>query len=726
MERLFDITAAGLKWSEFKAEGFRDVVPGIIYQAGESECGLPLGGIGTGCIDLDTDGTLGRCSIFNSFVPPRLLNTPFLGLVLGEQVHGLSTTRLTGVNAAKQIHYWGHYPVADLELDLDAPISVGVRAWSPFVPGDAELSNTPAICFDVRIRNHGSEELKGKIVLTFPGPDSTEGGSTGYLHTRVDQRIQGICVTSPQGVGYTLAAVGDGKPGIGGHLRSEADWIRLPVKLPDIDSADPGSTIAFDFTLAPSQVRAFSFILAWYSPRWAGNAAHHYWHAYRRRFQESTAVAEFLAANKNEVLARIIRWQSVVYDLADLPISLRDQLVNILHTITEDSLWASESIPKENWYGPAGIFGLIESPRTTPHTCNPSDWYGGLPIVFFFPELAAALLRSYVHFQLPNGEVPLGIGEGADLAQPVYRVLHTLNSCVHIHLIDRLWQRNRNPDVLREFYPSACRALDFMKGLDRDGDGLADLEPDPIPNQFYNSWPWYGTAVHVNGFWLAAVAMAKGMAEAMNDVATAERCRAWQQLAQRSLHEKLWAGEYYLLYSDPANGLSSNTVLANQLAGEWCARLHGVGGVFPAENIPKTLETIKRCCLPLTGSGILNAAFPDGSPDRSAGNQSNGIFTGEALCVAATMAYAGYSKTGLQITENLLNAIVVGNRREWDMPNILDASGKAVHGTDFYQMMILWALPLAIRRQSISDACSSGQIIDQITRAAGEKASSKD
>jgi uncharacterized protein (DUF608 family) len=206
--------------------------------------------------------------------------------------------------------------------------------------------------------------------------------------------------------------------------------------------------------------------------------------------------------------------------------------------------------------------------------------------------------------------------------------------------------------------------------------------------------------------------MVKRMAEAMNDLATEQRCEAWQQLAGRSLAEELWTGEYYLLYNDPVTGRCSDTVLANQLAGEWCARLHGLGGVFPAENISKTLETVKRCCVPLTDAGILDAAFPDGSPDPAGGYQSNGIFAGEVLCVAATMAYAGQKGAAFQIIES--------------MPNILDAAGKAVHGTDFYQMMILWALPLAFRNQGISEACSQDQIIDQIIRAAGKEALSND
>ncbi|HXW14093.1 MAG TPA: GH116 family glycosyl hydrolase [Terriglobia bacterium] len=722
-ERLFAIDAWGVKWSEFKADGFQNLVPGIIYKSGKSECGLPLGGIGTGCIDLDTDGTFGRCSIFNSFAPPRVLNTPFLGLTLGNQVYCLSTRPPQGVKPVKQIYYWGHYPIADLEYEVDDPVSAGVRAWCPFAPGDADISNTPAICFEVRVRNLANDEVKGSIVISFPGPSSDEARAANSTRKHVGHRIKGKCVRAG-GADYTLAVVGDVEPRFGGPLAKESDWIHLPVGLPSTDGTDPGSSLAVDFEIAPAQEEKITVILAWYSPRWAGSPVHHFWHAYHQRFHDSPEVAEFLAQNKDNVLARILRWQAAIYDLPDFPAWLRDQLVNILHTIPEDSLWASDSIPKEDWYGSPGLFGMIESPRTTPHACNPSDWYGGLPIVFFFPELAAALLRSYVHFQLPNGEIPLGIGEGADLAHPVYHLIHTLNSCVHIHLVDRLWQRDRDLELLREFYPSVRSALAYMKGLDRDADGLADLEPDPIPNQFYNSWPWHGTAVHVDMFWLAAIAMVERMAEEMGDSATQQQCRSWQQLANRSLEDKLWTGNYYLLYVDSESGRRSDTVLANQLAGEWCARLHGLTEIFPPGNVSKTLQMVQHCCMPLTTAGILNAARPDGSPDRTAPPQSDGIFTGEALCVAETMAYSGQTKAALQIAENLFNAIVLRDRREWDMPNILDSAGNAIHGTDFYQMMMLWALPLALRAQNLHEACSQGQLIDRVIRAASAKAHS--
>jgi uncharacterized protein (DUF608 family) len=720
VKMLFPVELPELTWVEFLAEGFASPVAGVIYRAGQSSCGVPLGGVGTGCIDLDTDGTMGRCSVFNSFVPHRVLNVPFLTLRVGSQVWGLTTRSLPEIAGPKQIHYWGHYPVADVEYEIDGPVSVGLRAWSPFLPGDAATSNTPAISFDVHVRNQNGSNVRGSIIFSFPGPSLAESHVTAFQRRALAGRARGVAVESSSGlVSYALGFIGEREPRVGGSLIGDSRaWARLVTELPKLDASEAGASLAVDFELQPEERQVIPLLLAWFCPRWEGSPAHHYWHAYSKRFRSVEEVTDFLACHRAGLLARIIGWQSEIYQAAGLPTWMKDQLVNILHTITEDSFWASESIPPEDWYRPTGIFGLTESPRTTPHVCNPSDWYGGLPIVFFFPDLAASLLRSYVHFQLPNGEVPLGIGEGADLSKPTYHLIHTLNSCVHIHLIDRLWQRDCDPAVLREFYPSVRKALTYMKTLDRDGDGLADLEPDPMPNQFYNGWAWYGTAVHVNGYWLAALAMVQRMAESIGDSATAHDCRTWRQTASRSMEEKLWAGDRYLLYNDPGSGRCSDTVLANQLAGEWCARLHRLSSVFPAGHIQKTLATIKRLCMPLTSAGALNAARPDGTMDQSASPQSDGIFTGEATCLAATMAYASDLEAALEIVGRLFATIVLQDRLEWDMPNILDAAGKAIHGTDFYQNMILWALPLAMQNLSIRDSCSQGQLVDRVVKAA--------
>ncbi len=714
---LFDVAAPRKQWREFTAAGFSRPVPGIIFDPAGARCGIPLGGLGTGCVDLNTDGRLGRSSLFNSFAPPRELNFSFLALTVANHTWALSSSPPPGLDRPRAMSYWGHYPVADIEYDLAGPVGVGLRAWSPFILGDAESSNTPAVIFEVHLRNCTAAAQACRLTLAFPGPTPEERGPNALEFQLYDGAVRGGGMT--WGEAGLLLGTPDAVQLHAGGLETAGRHFVAPVPF---ETSRPGVTLAADLELAASEHRLVRFVLAWYCPRWAGSTSHHYRHAYARRFRSVQEVAEFVAGRHTRLLERVFQWQSRVYALENLPVWLRDQLVNILHTIAKDSFWACQSIPAEDWYGQTGIFALTESPRTTPHVCNPSDWYGGLPIVFFFPELAASLLRAYVHFQLPTGEIPLGIGQGADLANPVYRTLHTLNGIIFVHLVDRLWQRDRNRATLLEFYPSVKRAIQFTQGLDRDSDALPDLDPDPAPNQFYGKWTWRGTSIHVNGLWLAALAMAQRMAHGIGDRAFVADCALWQKVADQSVEEKLWAGGHYLLFKDCATGEQSDTVLANQLAGQLCADLHGLAAIFPRERIAATLDSVLRLCGRASRYGIANALRPDGSWDRAAPPQSDGIFTGESVAVSATLAYAGKTKAALTTAHALLEDIVIGQAAAWDMPNILNAdTGAILHGTDFYQMMILWLLPLAIAGEDIHRACSQGVIWNLLAAAKGQE-----
>jgi len=711
MRTLFPTDISGQQWSEFTARGFGSPVSGMIIHEGGAQPGVPLGGIGTGCVDIKRNGHLGRSSIFNSFAPPRDLHSPFAGVTIGDTTFCLQAEEFQDLKGCSRIHYWGHYPIADIEYELESPVSIGLRAWSPFLLGDAQASNTPIILFDFEIRNSSSAAQDVTVLLTFPGPSSGESGSTSFVRREVKTSgYRGLRVEWRSGE-YILASSGD-TVSSGGHIEPQ-QWAL--GELPAADDTEAGCSVSAKVRVGPQSQADVRFLLAWYAPRWSGNEAHAYQHAYARRFKNCLEVVEAGTRNRESWLKRVLAWQLQIFREEGLPPWLKDQLVNVMHTITRDAFWACDSIPRQSWYTDEGLFGLTESPRTTPHVCNPSDWYGGLPVVFFFPELMGSLLRSYVHFQLRTGEVPLGIGEDADFCcRPVYQVLYPMNSCVHIQLLDRLWQRDRDEKVLREFYPSARSALEYMQSLDRDGDGLPELDADPIPNQFYGAWPWYGASIYVAGFWIASIRMVQRMARAYGDEATLALCEGWGERASRTVEQLLWDDKAYLLYRESNGGRASDTVLANQLAGQWCARLHSLEPIYPSEHISSSLQTILDLCSRKTRAGLLNSADRHGNPDLTGIPHSNGIFTGECIAVGATMAYEGRSQDGLEIVRRMMESIVIQDGAGWELPNILDADGNVIHGTDFYQVMILWSLPLALSGQGIHEACAKGSLVDRI------------
>ena len=710
------------KWISFKTSGYSNNVVGIIYKSGQTVCGLSLGGIATGCIDLDTDGTLGKCTLFNSVIPPRELGgLPFLVLALGHNVWALTTKKIEGINNAKQIFYWGHYPVADLQYELECPIKAALRSWSPFVPGDEEVSNTPGIIFEIRLRNTSEINQTVTVAMTFPGPTHEEAGIDKFSYKEISQNNHnGIFVDTGNNTGYVIAVIDENNVSTGCELTNdEKSFAHIADKLPQPCDTSTGASIAVNFTLKAGESRTIHVVLAWHYPI-LRDGHRSYLHAYGTRFDSAQLIAKYIIDNHRCFLKRVIAWQEVVYEEESLPHWLRDCLINSLYLLAEDSFWERNSIPPEDWAHETGMFTMVESTRTCPgQSCIPSDFYGNFPVVYFFPKLALSTLRGFAHFQLSNGEIPIYWGVNYERQNPVYQLLHVTSSCNYVDIVDRLWQRTGDDRIVHELYQSVKSAINYLQSLDSDVDALIDCHPgESHGHQFYNSWLWYGAAVHVVGIWLSVLLMGERMAKKMGDYTFAHDCRVWFNLGTCSLEEKLWNGKYYLLYNDINTNRKSDTILSNQLCGEWCARLHGTESVFPGDRINIVLETVKKTCIPPAKWGAAGAISPDGNIDRSGGETSEATFTPENLILAMTMLYAGDAETGTEIARQTMHNLVLEQGLAWDMPNMIATeTGQHVHGNDFDQMMIIWALPVAIMRQSIAEFSAPGNLIDRIIEA---------
>ena len=510
-EELFPFrSVASLEWSQFSASGFSSPVCGTIHRKDfPAECGVPIGTVDTGCIDLDTDGLFGYCSMFGAFAPPRgPLAQPFLGMNIGREswVFALASARtqqLEKVGKATEIHYWGHYPVADLEYESSSPVSVGLRAWTPFIPGDIIMSNTPGAIFEVRLRNTTQSQQRGLLTFSFPGPTQGEmqvtptsrrqqirynysvaqqpiaQGAIKPTRTSLHGELNGVSVSSSTGVGYTLAALGAENVRAGAHLGSDGIIWSVPPDSPFRQPADNdlGTSLAVDFDLPPRQAKTIRFVLAWYAPLWKGEGDHCFTHMYATRYPNSLVVAQMLARDHASLLRRILSWQQAIYSEEKLPVWLRESLVNNLYMITEDSLWAAAKPPIGDWCrSEDGLFALSESPRECPQMeCIPCSFYGNIPLVYFFPELALSTLRAYKAYQYPDGAAPWVFGgitnrppiEGTEMATPTRGYQTTSNGICYADMVDKYWLRTGNDSFLTEFYPSVKKNMIYTMDLNQ-------------------------------------------------------------------------------------------------------------------------------------------------------------------------------------------------------------------------------------------------------------------
>ena len=744
LRTLFPTDVPALSWKEFRASGFSSPVAGIVFRTDKAPCcGVPLGGIGTHSLDLDTNGTIGFCNIFRNYPRKPKLFSPFLGISVGGKTCLLTTQSIidggamqgciepgtdhyypkpvsrdipkqTGVQAAKEIHYFGHYPVADLEYEMDAPVRVGLRAWSPFIPGDAKNSNIPGIIFEVHLRNPSSVEQKGVIGFSFPGPTKDEAGGDQFSRKEIQGVFHGVSVSGPR-ASYAIGTVGDEKPRFGADLSAQgAAWSQLERGLPQPESNQPGASVSVDFILKPGASHVVRFLLAWHVPVWGEQ---HYARQYAGRYGDVDAVAADLASRADALLHRVLAWQQAVFTEKGLPVWLRDALVNNLCLIAEDSYWAQSTPPLE-WAGGDGAYGMIECPRACPQIeCVPCSWYGNIPIVYFFPELALSTLRGYKQYQASNGAAPFVFGPKEEFyaGGHAWENQIALNGVCYVDMVDRLWLRTGDDAVLREFYDSLKKSTTLTALIGEPPASVISMPSGDKQTEWWEGWPWTGMTPHVGGMHLSNMAIAERMARKMGDEAFAQQCREWLQEGQMYLESRLWNENSYLLMWNLNSGKKDDRIMANQLDAEWADSYHGLPGVFRPDRVRTVLDTVRRTCI--VDTGAVSFSSRKGEPELA----TYGIFVPEIIILGMTYMYRGDRELGLDLIRRMMDTVVCKQLMGWDTPNQIRAdTGARTFGTDYYQNMMLWALPAALEGKNIAEACQPGGLVRRVLDAARE------
>ncbi|MGD8750568.1 MAG: GH116 family glycosyl-hydrolase, partial [Anaerolineales bacterium] len=638
-KRLFPPHLLHAKWQEFDAAGFSKPVTGVIYR-GEPRptCGMPLGGIDTGCIDIEPNGMLGYCTIFNHLINPRLLiNLPFLGLhcagktwVLASDTLGKEETPkrvdnpivfpgtdytqiyhdigLADVEIADWIDYWGHYPVLDMEYEIRAPVKLSLRAWTPFIPGDIVASMTPGAVFELFLRNTTQKKQGGTLAFSWPGFELTREDTTKEKVKRdtLVGDINGIYVTSGQKnnafeMAYTLAVVNEESIRIGGPLNAVGSaWAKIGKQLPEPEQGETGASLALDFSLEPGEEKKYRFVLAWCAPQWDAAGApsplskepefatylpetNLFTHMYAKYYPDARSTAKRLVKEADKLLERIIAWQEVIYCDPDTPGWLADSLINILHLITETSVWGQAKDAIGKWCKPEdGLFGMNECPRGCPQIeVLPCSFYGNIPVVYFFPEAALSTLRGYKAYQFEDGRPPLTFGGVTarvkankppyELTKPDIGYQTVLNGACYIVMADRYWRISGDQRFLEEFWDSLKRCNEFSMNL-RPSYGLSQVISMPTPGTdapfdlgdtewFEAPEPgWKGYVTHAGGIRMAQVILMRRMAEAMDDIEYVEKCNRWLEAGEDALEKHLWNGSYYLNFYESETDLKSGFI----------------------------------------------------------------------------------------------------------------------------------------------------------------------
>jgi non-lysosomal glucosylceramidase len=251
----------------------------------------------------------------------------------------------------------------------------------------------------------------------------------------------------------------------------------------------------------------------------------------------------------------------------------------------------------------------------------------------------------------------------------------------------------KNINFLAQCWPAAVEALTYLKGFDINNDGLPDN--GGAPDQTFDDWALKGVSAYCGALWIAALEAALAMAQTLSlelglDTALEQRLFGqWLSQSRSNFDTLLWNGDYYKI--DAESG--TPVVMADQLCGDFYARLLGLPPVVSDANARSSLKAIKEACFESFEGGklgVANGLKRDGSPLDPNGTHPLEVWTGINFGLAAYYRLMKDSNTALAICNAVVNQVYNGGM-QFRTPEALTANNtfRACH---YLRAMAIWAL----------------------------------
>jgi non-lysosomal glucosylceramidase len=493
-------------------------------------------------------------------------------------------------------------------------------------------------------------------------------------------------------------------------------------------SEQASAAIALRFRLEPGATIEVPVVISWDLPVTAfatgSRALRRYTDFFGADGTNAAAIAAEALRDWRDWRAQIEAWQAPVLERSDLPEELRMALLNELYDLASGgSLWTAAS-PED----PVGRFGVLECLDYAWYESLDVRLYGSFALLQLWPELDKAVLRSFARAIPAADATPRPIGwyftqgrgrveaarkvAGAtphDLGAPNERPFDATNYTAYQDC--NLWKDLASDFVLQvwrafklapsgedlrflaDCWPAAVEALRYLKTFDANDDGLPDN--GGAPDQTFDDWPLEGVSAYCGALWIAALEAALAMGQRLQlklglDTSGEQRqFGGWLEQSRTNFDALLWNGEYYRIDA----GSGTPVVMADQLCGDFYARLLGLPPVVTDERAHSSLKAIKEACFEAFEGGrlgVANGLRRDGTPLDPNGTHPLEVWTGINFGLAAYYRLMGETGTALAITGAVVSQVYEGGL-QFRTPEAITAVGtfRACH---YLRAMAIWAL----------------------------------
>lgn len=501
-----------------------------------------------------------------------------------------------------------------------------------------------------------------------------------------------------------------------------------------------GVAMAVRVRLAPGETREIPFVLAWDFPVTEFAAGVEYQRRYTDFFGRSGTNALAIARTALEQYptwqAQIQQWQQPIIDRADLPNWFKMALFNELYDLTNGGTLWSAATERD----PIGQFAVLECLDYRWYESLDVRLYGSFGLLILFPELDKAVMRAFARAIPASDETPRTIGYYYTIGKPSPQAVRKAKHATPHDLgapNEHVWEKTNytsyqdcnlwkdlgsdfvlqiyrdfvltgstDYEFLAESWSAIVAALDYLKAFDLDGDGIP--ENSGAPDQTFDDWRLQGVSAYCGGLWIAALeaAVAIGRLLATHPISPSSKAaipgdclelisaqisiyESWLEQSRSVYHSALWNGRYYQLDT----GSGSDVVMADQLCGQFYARLLGLPDVVPHDCAALALRSIYDACFLKFHDGQFGAANglrPDGSPVNPNDTHPLEVWTGINFGLAAFLVQMGMRAEALRLTEAVVRQ-VYDHGLQFRTPEAITSAGtfRACH---YLRAMAIWLL----------------------------------
>jgi uncharacterized protein (DUF608 family) len=698
------------------------------YQGAYAErIAYPLGGLGAGMVCVEGTGTLSHVSLHNR---PDVYNEPFVFAAVGVKGHpdyarvlegAVPTWKLfgprgTGNGASgrsyglprfRRYEFLARFPFAMIKLaDPAIPLDVGITAWSPFEPNDADNASLPVAGIEYTITNTGAELLDAVFSFNSKNFMDIGRGPNGV------RRIDGGFVLWEKGAAdkpweQGSFAVTTTDPA----AKVNAAWFRGgwwdPVTMawkdireaacydrPEITEGDaaPGASLFVPLALAPGASKTITVQLAWYcgesherhgaDPQPVPEERKTYYAPwYSARFASVDEVIAYWRDHYSKLRGQTERFSACFYDTTLPPEVVEAVATNLC-------ILKSPTVLRQSDGRPWCYEGCGDGSGCCHGSCT-HVWNYAQAICHLFPALERTLRET--EFDVSQNE------EGHQAFRtslPIRPTIHNFHAAADGQLggimkMHREWRINGDTEWLRQRWGKVRESLDFcIRKWDPKGKGVLE---EPHHNTY--DIEFWGPDGMCSSFYLGALKAAVLMGKALgDDVSPYEMLYA---RGRKYVEQELFNGEYFvqkiewknLQAADPTKNESmvgsyspearelleaegpkyqyGQGCLADGVLGCWIAAVCGVGEVLDPAKVASHLRAVHKHNLrkdlwahanPQRPSfacgrdgGLLLCTWPRGGQLSLPFVYSDEVWTGIEYQVASHLMLTGHVEEGLVI-----------------------------------------------------------------------------